>query len=498
MQSSALVIKPAKSHSPTASDAALILAPANYAEGSLQSSEYRALAAQLQSAYEGSLWIGVLDYSKGNLDSSNFLSSTSNTVKELVSAGLDVDSANLFYGAHGDNARSALQRYLSSNANDAKAAGMVILGSFMNTTMPGNVFPSVPTLSLFAELDGVNFISHAALSVIQGKLTTVVIEGASHAQFAAGNLPSSAKNLDLSPEVSLEDAHAKVSSVVAAFMSSQIASDATVRSQATDTVKSLVHDSVALLQPMVDAFLEEKGRVIAPSCAILPPAPNCVQQTPFSLRAQHILAKEVTVVPKDWMWETERFYPHDYIPRCNNTDGVVYTGSITEHYYADGDANKFLSVSEVSIKLCSHQFVKKLSNVPYGTYEEEDGDFSCAGINKVVYDQALQQVPARIRDRFVSKGLPIVMVTPDYEAPASIEPLWYLHRLTFTPSGDHMKLQSSSFGLSASLPLIGGVHHCKLLSPARAMEYIYTEGLRYKSASSQVKSLRGSAIFAEE
>jgi hypothetical protein len=36
-------------------------------------------------------------------------------------------------------------------------------------------------------MDGVSFISHAALTVIQNKLTTIVIEGASHGQFAASN-----------------------------------------------------------------------------------------------------------------------------------------------------------------------------------------------------------------------------------------------------------------------------------------------------------------------
>jgi len=493
------VVKPSKAHSSTNTDTAIVIAPANFADGSVQSTEYNALATQLQSAYDGALWVGILDYANGAVNSANFGNAISKVMTDLTGAGLDIETTSVFYGAHGDASRTALQNYLTSPATKAKVDGMVILGSFMNTTMPGNVYPAIPTLSLFGELDGVTFISHAALTAIQNKLTTVVIEGASHGQFAGGNLPASAKNIDLAPEATLAAAHSGIARAVSMFITSLVASDAGARSQAEEAVKGLVGETASLLQPMMDAFLEESGRAIAPSCAILPPAPNCISQSPFSNRAQRILAAEVTVVPKDWMWETERFYPHDYIPRCNNTDGVVYTGSVTEHYYSSDDASSFLSASEVSVKLCSHQFVKKLSNVPYGSWDEEDGDYSCGAINKVVYEEALRDVPARIRDRFTKKGLPIEIILPDFTAPLSIEPLWYLHRLSFTPSVSTMKLQSSSFGLSVDLPAIGGVHHCKLLSPARAMEYIYTNGLRYRSAAStQVKLLRGVGVLTAE
>ena len=58
-------MKPSKGHSSTNTDTAIIIAPANFADGSIQSTEYNALAAQLQSAYDGALWVGVLDYANG-------------------------------------------------------------------------------------------------------------------------------------------------------------------------------------------------------------------------------------------------------------------------------------------------------------------------------------------------------------------------------------------------------------------------------------------------
>lgn len=38
------------------------------------------------------------------------------------------------------------------------------------------------------------------------------------------------------------------------------------------------------------------------------------------------------------------------------------------------------------------------------------------------------------------------------------------------------------------IPGFEGVHYCKLLSPARAMEWIYVDGLRYYNSMKSLKS----------
>jgi hypothetical protein len=53
-------------------------------------------------------------------------------------------------------------------------------------------------------------------------------------------------------------------------------------------------------------------------------------------------------------------------------------------------------------------------------------------------------------------------------------------------NGNQVGVTSSTFGLDEKFPAIGGVHHCKLISPAYVAEWIYTEGLRSKRAPSSI------------
>jgi hypothetical protein len=118
----------------------------------------------------------------------------------------------------------------------------------------------------------------------------------------------------------------------------------------------------------------------------------------------------------------------------------------------------------------------------------------CREANQEAWDWALSNAEASVKQRFEANGEPFVMVD-DKEAPIGLTgPTWIKKTLEYTRvkssgssnsnSSTHIEVQSWTFVVgdfpihSKYLPT--GMHYCKLLSPARAMEWIYTDSLRAK------------------
>jgi hypothetical protein len=114
-----------------------------------------------------------------------------NTYDAMKASGCDA-KAPVYVAGHG-NAASHIVTYLSKS-QVVKATGIINMGYFL----PSSSLPSItlPVLTLAAELDGVFPISRAAQAWYHQTRTpaqatqfpVIVISGASHAQFAVGNV----------------------------------------------------------------------------------------------------------------------------------------------------------------------------------------------------------------------------------------------------------------------------------------------------------------------
>jgi hypothetical protein len=116
----------------------------------------------------------------------------------------------------------------------------------------------------------------------------------------------------------------------------------------------------------------------------------------------------------------------------------------------------------------------------------------CADINRASFEWALARAPAATRARFLMSGLQPRFL-PDYHFPVPMGPLWIESALRMKVKWDRASkepyLGVTSVSMRTSLdswlnllhPDSGGQHYCKALSPARAMEWIYTpERLRMR------------------
>jgi hypothetical protein len=147
------------------------------------------------------------------------------------------------------------------------------------------------------------------------------------------------------------------------------------------------------------------------------------------------------------------------------------------------------SAFELRTKFKSRQAIWSNAGLGKGTDELDKNTNACKEINQAAYDWALANAEPSVREIFDAYGEPYVMVD-DVEAPIGDHgPTWIEEELIYTrvQGGDgkyRIEVQSWSFVVANLhdgetpwwIPV--GMHYCKLLSPARAMEWIYTEGVR--------------------
>mmetsp|Transcript_51941 Transcript_51941/g.112860 ORF Transcript_51941/g.112860 Transcript_51941/m.112860 type:complete len:138 (-) Transcript_51941:38-451(-) len=105
---------------------------------------------------------------------------------------------------------------------------------------------------------------------------------------------------------------------------------------------------------------------------------------------------------------------------------------------------------------------------------------TCADINQAAWEWALGEASSAALAHFKAVGVPLVMGSD--LGPYNAGPLWIYNPLKYEQAkdGSHTTVQSPMMHTPDKYPvaLARGFHYCKLLSPARAMEWIYIDGLR--------------------
>ena len=149
-----------------------------------------------------------------------------------------------------------------------------------------------------------------------------------------------------------------------------------------------------------------------------------------------------------------------------------------------GDVGKaYVSAIEIGTKMASRQLVfNKTSEAdggPPAPDSLDDGD-RCAAINKQAYEWALGVASPAARQRHEQHGVAMRMVKDEQPFPPA-GPWWIWNYLQYKGNSDNRTLDVASwyaFYSTSGLAYGAGNHYCKLLSPARAMEWIYTDSLK--------------------
>lgn len=458
--------------------------------------QYAPLVDVLQNISQFSLWVGIPDYDFNVPEPLEIGSGINRILKSMASQGMN-ESVSIFFAGHSLGG-VILQDYLQTHPGIAK--GQILFGSFLLEKYRNTTY-KVPTMTIGCELDGLTRITrimeayyHQVLNAADQhsasvQFPVIVINGMTHFQFASGEPPQLVKLRDLRPEISYKDAHNKVATYTTAFMSIH-----TGDSSALKEVISAVQSSGDFLQPLIAAYTMEGFYNFKPPCYDKTPSSMCTSGCPWTEYAQTVMGG----LTKAKLIDTDTFHPvyqinpvhlPHILNNCSTPDNncVLQTVTVSQNVYDIGDSldTGFISTSasEIKAKLKSRQAIMEAVGYKKVDFNTTDGSSICKVINQHSYEWAKNNAGENTLARFERFGVPMVM--GEDKGPYNAGPLWIwtpisLLKSTNSSGGTVLEVRApmmrtpSDYFIKAS----AGFHYCKLLSPARATEWIYVDGLR--------------------
>lgn len=176
----------------------------------------------------------------------------------------------------------------------------------------------------------------------------------------------------------------------------------------------------------------------------------------------------------------------------------VNVTTVSFNVYEKFDEREGLSTSvsarEISVKLKSRQALLQAFSDPHAgkiPISSIDGPSVCQEINQRAYEIARRALPAERLALYATRGVQIVF-EPD-NVRWVMEPIWAFDPLAMVEKTTRsqkrvLAIRSPAFVTSVNLQimnstLVSGMHYCKLVSPARLFEYMFTDSLRYAMGS---------------
>jgi len=391
--------------------------------------------------------------------------------------------------------------------------GLILMGAVLlrNTrqinTQGKTVFDfDVPTLTLSAELDGLMRISRAAEGYWhqsvniqksqQGNFPLIAMQGMSHSSFMDFSmLPSAVKSNDIQPEVSENMGYALASTVMVSFISSQEGNKS-----AWIPSEEFIQYTGEFMKPLLEAMELESSYNLKQPCynhaLVNDKRPGCFQGSPWTEHAQKVMGGNISRLNADitTMDNFHRVYTINpvHLPQINNScppamkyqrmECMLQSITVTENYYHRlnvFDTGKFeVGAVEMKAKLMSRQSVQVAAGDKQADFHKTDEVGNrCGDINKEALQWALSKANQNAMERYNKYGKKLVI--GDDLGPYNAGPLWIWHYLKYVDNADKtettlnapmMRTPTNYFIKSAA-----GFHYCKLLSPFRALEWIYID-----------------------
>ncbi len=440
---------------------------------SRNSDEYLNFAAQLQRENKGKLWIAIPKYSTTFPNPLEIDGALNSAIESVKMAGFtNASEENSFVVAH-----SLAGIFAQSNVANKHFSGLILLGSYLPQAIPfaNNLATyKTPVLTLAGSKDGQTRVTRIAQEVLNlqnildqektsGEKTAafrkpvVILPGVNHAQMANGV----ATPEDLNPDLSYDEATRNLAQTASAFVTANSA------------------EQLMANKTLAKAFLENK---ILESQNIVQPYINALQRdNEICAEAQNWLLQnrsdvsELTQTKSSIEGNLFSFaFSKPFIQTQSNA-AIVTTKSLIENTQNLLDVSTTPAArSQISCKMKSANAIAASLNFPASMSD----NISCAALNRLTYQTALDTVNVSDRERFLDRGIQLV-----FEADAKIGSgiQWLPAPLLWNSLGKETRRVSLQSPLLFTEPGNGpfdGMQYCKLLAPSRAIEWIMVDGFR--------------------
>lgn len=436
-------------------------------------------------------------------------SRVNSVISKAVKMGYDGPTDTFFMAGHslgGTCAATYTQAY--NNTDTEHVLGNIIYGSYVTDQEVESW--SVPVMTVGAELDGglgrpgnmlhsikssdkaaqANDAVYSDWQMINKPV--LILKGMDHSDFCPGfQVPG-----DVYPSAITDKAVSNqlIGTVTADFLHLQTSQSEGLKES---SLKSLREQSEwtreSLLKPMTDAIDYLEGSVDGGQ------APWCEIVQPELVGFQNYADRERLSINSIYKVESHAFehtrVRYDSIDAGSGYESVFNVSGHNQYYGTsalDISESCLYPAKELGCKMASSDRVAEQMHLAGGTY---NNTLTCMDMNKIAYDTAihyLQKTSAGqdALERFEERGRPICF-TPDFNAPGNIGPLWVANSMTIKDDDKNQCLQVASLKLgpqSLNSLIFPGVHYCKLLSPARVIDYIMIDSLKAKSGCLNTKS----------
>ena len=362
----------------------------------------------------------------------------------------------------------------------------------------------VPTLTLNGELDGLLRISRGAESYWHQKVNIdksqakmfpiLALEGVSHASFMDRSmLPSAVSNGDINPEIDEKTGHNTVAKAIINFI--KPLEEGKAEGELNTALEAFTDD---FMKPLIESMTLEGSYSMKEPCydstLVNRNSPSCLQGSAWSEQAQILMGGDIadkgaSIKPQDNFHRVYTVTPV-HLPQINNScpsqseDGTCTLESVTvtENYYNrldQFDTGKFeIGAVEMKAKMMSRQSVQvKAGDAAADFHKTDEVGSRCGDINKKALEWAISKANKKALSRYNKYGKKLVI--GDDLGPFNAGPLWIWKYLEYNDNADKTQtvLQSPMMRTPTdySISAAAGFHYCKLLSPFRALEWIYLD-----------------------
>lgn len=351
-------------------------------------------------------------------------------------------------------------------------AGLMAYGGYVDETGESSVANySIPVLTMGGELDGgaarpgrlsLYYSQFKSYGAAHGDATALVrkpvhvLPGLDHSDFCPGFFVTAIK--DLKSEQSQEEALEAIARGSSAFLQLNSPTAAETKERALSTMYEMQTLTAELLEPYLAAFALEQHGAAGPWC-------ETAQQVVAGLRPEDagklVVRSELLAMSSFWHGHTEYAKLADGRLEATVISAVEpFTESHKRHGAAKSIDCKMLAADRIAEQLSLNTQAVQ-----------------CREVNKLAVDVARKLMPRHALERFDTKGRGFCH-EHDIGVLGDIGPLFVAGSLKAKETSECLEV--ASLGLTTSLKswIYPGNHYCKLLSPAMALEWMMTDGLK--------------------